>query len=194
MFKFKRSALALSPIVTAVLVAVVALSTTPSGAAALRIASDRLGVTAHAAGGGGGFGIDNLTIAPDASLVAKLAVNVTISYTCQPTFDFNTGGFDVIMSSQAFVSVQEKTGHTAASGQGITNGTAVCDEFLNPTPTVNTMTVLVQPSTFPISGPFKNGTALANTSVIACPNTFVASGVPPPCDFGSVGPTIISIK
>jgi hypothetical protein len=194
MFNLKRSAIAFSPIAMAALVAVIALSSTPSGAAALRLATSKLAVTAQAAGGGGGFGIDNLTIAPDASLVAKLAVNVTITYTCQPAFDFNTGGFDVIMSSQAFVSVQEKTGHTAASGQGIANGTAVCDEFLNPTPTVNTMTVLVLPNTFPNSGPFKNGTALASTSVIACPNTFVASGVPPPCDFGSVGPTVISIK
>jgi hypothetical protein len=195
MFNLKRSAIALSSVLTVGLVAVVALSSTGSGAAALRLATSHLSVNAKAAGGGGGVGVDNLAFAPDGSLVAKLAVNVTISYTCQPQFDFNTGGFDVIMSSQAFVSVQEKTGHTAASGQGIANGTAVCDEFLNPTPTVNTMTVLVQPSSFPLSGPFKNGTGLASVSVVACPNTFVASGgFPPPCDFGSAGPTIISIK
>jgi len=149
-------------------------------------------VSAQAAGGGGGVGgIDALTISPDATLVAKLAVSVTVTYTCRPVFDPSTNTFVVIMSSSAFVSVQERTGNDVANGSGIANGTAVCDEGLAPTPTVNSITVLVQPTTFPTSsGPFKNGTALASTSVIACPNSFF----PLPCDFGSAGPTVISIK
>src|SRR5216683_1794266 len=114
MFNLKRSAITLSPIVVAALVAVVALSSTPSGAAALRLATGKLGVTALAAGGGGGGGgVDALTISPDATLVARLAVSVTVTYKCRPVFG---------------------------------------------------------------------------------PNTFVASGIPPPCDFGSAGPTVISIK
>src|ERR1700720_3350018 len=72
MFNLKRSVITLSPIVMAALVAVVALTSTPSGAAALRIASDRLGVTAHAAGGGGGAGVDGLT-GSRGTAVAKLA-------------------------------------------------------------------------------------------------------------------------
>src|SRR5216683_2278317 len=136
MFNLKRSALALTPIVTAALVAVVALSSTPSGAAALRIATERLGVTAQAAGGGGGAGIDALTIS-QGSLVARLAVSVTVTYMCRPVFD---------------------------------------------------------PNTFPTGVPFRKGPALASVSVFACPNTFVASGVLPPCDFGSAGPLVISIK
>src|SRR5258707_894015 len=52
MFNLKRSAITLSPIVVAALVAVVALSSTPSGAAALRLAPGKLGVTALPAGGG----------------------------------------------------------------------------------------------------------------------------------------------
>ncbi len=120
---------------------------------------------------------------------------MTVTYTCQPVFDPTTGGFDVIMSSSTFVSVQERTGgKTVANGSGVANGTAVCDEFLVATPTVNTVTMLVQPDTFPASGPFKNGTALASVNVVACPISFNASGFPPPCDFGSAGPTIISIK
>jgi hypothetical protein len=170
MFNLKRSVL------TAGAVAVAALSS--------------FSMSAQAAGGGG-VGIDNLTISPSASLVAKLAVNVTITYTCRPVFDPSTNTFDVNMSSSAFVSVQERTGHSVANSSGIANGTAVCDEFLNRTPTVNTITVLVQPNTFPTaSGPFKNGTALASTSVVACPTSFF----PLPCDFGDGGPSIISIK
>jgi len=196
MFNLKRSALALTPIVTAALVAVVALSSTPSGAAALRIATEKLGVTAYAAGGGGGgFGVDALTISPESSLVAKLAVNVTVTYMCQPVFDPNTGGLDIFMSSGANASVDQRINKTTiAHGFGFSNATAICNEGLTPTPTVNTVTVLVQPAIYFSSVPFRKGTALASVSVFACPNTFVASGVPPPCDFGSAGPTVISIK
>jgi hypothetical protein len=194
MFNLKRSALALSPIVTAAVVAVVALSSTPSGAAALRIATDRLGVTAHAAGGGGGAGIDALTVS-QGDLVAKLAVSVTVTYMCQPVFDPNTGGLDTFMFSSGYTALQERIDKTTITqGNGFSNGTAICDEGLTPTPTVNTFTVLVQPYGFPTAAPFRKGTALASVSVVACPNTFVASGVPPPCDFGSAGPTVISIK
>src|SRR5258708_17481919 len=100
MFNLKRSATTLSPIVMAALVAVVALSSTPSGAAALRLATSRLGVTALAAGGGGGGGgIDALTISPDATLVAKLAVSVTVAYQCRPVFDPNHGRSVIFISS-----------------------------------------------------------------------------------------------
>jgi hypothetical protein len=196
LFNLKRSAIAFSTVVTVSFVAVVAMSSTAAGQAALRQAASRLSVTAHAAGGGGGTaGVDGLTISSPASLVAKLAVNVNVSYMCQPVFDPNTGGFDVILGSSVFSSLQERTGgKSVANGQGIANGTAVCDEGLNPTPTVNHATVLVTPDVFPASPPFKNGTAIANVQVIACVNNFVASGGPPPCDFGSAGPTIISIK
>ena len=143
MFKFKRSALALSPIITAALVAVVALSSTPSGAAALRIATDRLGVTAHAAGGGGGgAGIDALTIS-QGSLVAKLAVSVDVTYICRPVFDPNTGRLDTFMFSNGFTNLEERVNKTTiAQGSGFGNGTAICDEGLTPTPTVNRLTVL----------------------------------------------------
>ncbi len=183
MFNLKRSAITLSPIVVAALVAVVALSSTPSGAAALRLATGKLGVTALAAGGGGGGGgVDALTISPDATLVARLAVSVTVTY-------------KFFMSSGADASVEERINKTTiALGFGFANGPAVCDEGINPTPTVNQVTVLVQPNLFPASVPFRKGPALASVSVFACPNTFVASGIPPPCDFGSVGPTVISIK
>jgi hypothetical protein len=149
-------------------------------------------VPAQAAGGGGGVGIDNLTISPEASLVAKLAVSVTVTYTCRPVFDPSTNTFVVIMSSNAFVTVQERTGNEVANGSSVAFGTAVCDETLTPTPTVNTITILVPPTTFPsASGPFKNGEALISTSVVACPTSF---GFPLPCNFGSAGPSIISIK
>jgi hypothetical protein len=173
MFNFKRSVLA------AGFMAVAALAS--------------VSMPAQAAGGGGGAGIDSLTISPSASLVAKLAVSVTVTYTCQPVFDPSTNTFIVNMSSSAFGSVQEKTGgHTVANGSGIANATAVCNEHLTATPTVNTITVLVQPTIFPTaSGPFKNGTALASTSVVACPKSF---GFPLPCDFGNAGPIVISIK
>jgi hypothetical protein len=196
MFNLKRSAITLSPIFMAAIVVLVALTSTPSGAAALRLATGKLGVTALAAGGGGGgAGIDALTISPDATLVAKLAASVTVTYQCRPVFDPNTGGLDVFMSSSAYTSVEERINKTTiALGSGFANGTAVCDEGLNPTPTVNQFTVLVQPNLFPTGIPFRKGTALASVSVFACPNTFVASGVPPPCDFGSAGPSIISIK
>jgi hypothetical protein len=171
MFNFKRSVLA----------------ATVMAAAALGSAS----VSAQAAGGGGGAGIDNLTISPSASLVAKLAVSVTVTYTCKPVFDPSTNTFVVNMSSSAFVSVQERTGNDVANGSGIANGTAVCDEGPSSTPKVNSITVLAQPTTVPtVSGPFKNGTGLASTSVIACPRSFF----PLPCDFGSAGPSIISVK
>lgn len=195
MFNLKRSLITLSPIVMAAVVAIVAMTSTPSGAAALRLATDRLGVTAHAAGGpGGGAGIDALTVS-QGDLVAKLAVSVTVTYTCRPVFDPNTNGLDTFMFSSGYTNLQEKIDKTTvAQGNGFSNGTAICDEGLTPTPTVNSFTVLVQPYGFPTAVPFRKGTALASVSVFACPNTFVASGVPPPCDFGSAGPMAISIK
>src|SRR6266852_1612045 len=124
MFNLKRSAITLSPIVVAALVAVVALSSTPSGAAALRLATGKLGVTALAAGGGG---VDALTISPDATLVARLAVSVTVTYKCRPVFDPNTGGLDIFMSSGADASVEERINKTTiALGFGFANGPAVC--------------------------------------------------------------------
>ncbi len=195
MFNLKRLAFALSPVLAAGVVAAVAMSTTAPGAAALRNAASRLSINAEAAGGGGGGGgVDALTIS-DASLVAHLAVNLTVTYVCRPVFDPNTGGFDVFMSGGAFASVEERTGgKTIVNGSGFANGTAICDEGLTPMPTVNTVTIVVTPNFFPVSLPFKNGSALASVNVFACPNTFVASGVPPPCDFGNLGPTVISIK
>ncbi len=195
MFNLKRFAFALSPVLAAGVVAAVAMSTTAPGSAALRNAASRLSINAEAAGGGGGGGgIDGLAIA-DSSLVAHFAVNLTVTYICRPVFDPNTGGFDVFMSSGAFAGVQERTGgKTIVSGSGFANGTAICNEGLTPTPTVNTVTLVVTPNFYPVSLPFKNGTALATVNVFACPNTFVASGVPPPCDFGNLGPTVISIK
>src|SRR5712691_2327439 len=195
MFNLKRLAIALSPVLAAGVVAAVAMSTTAPGAAALRNAASKLSINAEAAGGGGtGGGVDGLAIT-DASLLAHFAVSLTVTYTCQPVFDPNTGGFDVFMSSGVFGGVQERTsGKTIVSGSGFANGTAVCDEGLTPTPTVNTATIVVTPNFYPVSLPFKHGAALATVNVFACPNTFVASGVPPPCDFGSLGPTVISIK
>ncbi len=194
MFNLKRLAIALSPVLTAGVVAAVAMSSTAPGAAALRTAAGRLSVNVEAAGGGGGGGgVDALTIT-QASLVAHLAVNVTVSYVCRPVLDPNTGRLGIFMSSGVFSTIEERTGKETASGAGFANGTAICNEGLTQTPTVNTATVLVQPYIFLASPPFKNGTALATASVFACPNTFVASGVPPPCDFGSIGPTVISIK
>ena len=195
MLNLKRSAITLGPIVMAALVAVVALSSTPSGAAALRLATGKLGVTALAAGGGGGGGgIDALTIS-QGSLVAKLAVSVDVTYICRPVIDPNTGRLDTFMFSNGFTNLEERVNKTTiAQGNGFSNGKAVCDEGLTPTPTVNQLTILVQPFGFPTAAPFRKGTALANVSVFACPNTFVASGVPPPCDFGSAGPIVISIK
>jgi hypothetical protein len=195
MFNLKRLAFALSPVLAAGVVAAVAMSTTAPGAAALRNAASRLSINAEAAGGGGGgAGVDALTIS-DASLVAHFAVNLTVTYVCRPVFDPNTGGFDVFMSGGAFAAVEERTGgKTLVNGSGFANGTAICDEGLAPTPTVNTVTIVVTPNFFPVSLPFKNGSALASVNVFACPNTFVASGVPPPCDFGNLGPTVISIK
>src|SRR6266851_787200 len=123
MFNLKRSAITLSPIVVAALVAVVALSSTPSGAAALRLATGKLGVTAL------GAGVDALTISPDATLVARLAVSVTVTYKCRPVFDPNTGGLDIFMSSGADASVEERINKTTiALGFGFANGPAVCDE------------------------------------------------------------------
>jgi hypothetical protein len=126
-------------------------------------------------------------------LVANLAVSVTVTYMCQPVFDPNTGGLDTFMSSSAFTSVEERINKTTiAQGSGFSNGTAICDDGLTPTPTVNKITVLVEPT--PSHGHTISKAALASVIVFACPNTFVASGVPPPCDFGSAGPTVISIK
>ncbi len=195
MFNLKRLAFALSPVLAAGMVAAVAMSTTAPGAAALRNAASRLSINAEAAGGGGGsVGVDGLAIT-DASLVAHFAVNLTVTYMCRPVFDPNTGGFDVFMSSGVFGGVEERTGgKTIVNGSGFANGTATCDEGLTPTPTVNTVTVVVTPNSYPVNLPFKKGTALATVNVFACPNTFVASGVPPPCDFGNLGSTVISIK
>ena len=108
-------------------------------------------------------GVDGLTISSPASLVAKLAVNVDVSYMCQPIFDPTTGGLVTDMGASVFASLQERTGgKTVANGQGNANATAVCDEGIIPTPTVNHATVLVTPyAFFPASPPFKNGNRMS---------------------------------
>src|SRR5260370_40397153 len=153
MFNLKRLAFALSPVLAAGVVGAVAMSTAAPGAAALRNAASKLSINAEAAGGGGGGvgGVDGLAIT-DASLVAHFAVNLTVTYTCRPVFDPNTGGFDVFMSSGAFSQVQERTsGKTIVRGSGFANGTAICDEGLRPTPTVNTGPIIVTPNFCPVS-------------------------------------------
>src|SRR5260370_42294543 len=113
MFNLKRSAITLSPIVVAALVAVVALSSTPSGAAALRLATGKLGVTALAAGGGGGGGgIDALTVSTGATLVAKLAVSVTVTHNCRPVFDRKHGGLAIPLSREADARLVERITNT----------------------------------------------------------------------------------
>jgi len=128
LFKLKHSAVSLIPVVLAALVAVVAMSTTAPGAAALRGVAGKLSLNAQAAGGGGGGGgVDSIAI-PSATLTAKLAVTVTVTYTCRPAFDPSTNSFDVSFSSQVFSSVQERTfGKTVANGSGIAFGNAICD-------------------------------------------------------------------
>jgi hypothetical protein len=95
------------------------------------------------------------------SLVAKLAVSVTVTYICQPVFDPNTGGLDTFMFSSGFTTIEERINKTTiAQGSGFSNGTAICDEGLTPTPTVNSLSVLVQPNTYPTGVPFRKGPRL----------------------------------
>jgi hypothetical protein len=191
MFSPKRLVTLITSALTLGVGAVLVLSATTSGSTALRSVASNLAVNAHAAGGGGGQGVIFLTIDPRASLTAKLAATVSISYTCQPAFDPTTGFPIFDMSSSLFVQVQQRQGKVIAHGSGFTNGNAICDNV-----TVNHASVVVVPDFYPgfTSPPFKNGAALASVSANACGS---ATAVSPPffaCDFGSAGPTAISIK
>ena len=179
----KRLWMVLSSTLTLGVAGVLVLAGTASGASALRAAANNIAVTAHAAGGGGGGGVGmTLTIAPNATLTAKLAATVLVSYTCLPV------NGETFLATNLFVQVSERTsGKTVAQGTGSFNGFAVCDG------TVNTASVVVIPGGYFTSPPFKKGTALATVNGSAC-SAFVASGGYPACDFGSAGPTTISIK
>jgi hypothetical protein len=113
-----------------------------------------------------------------------LAATVLVSYTCQ---QLDTG--ETSLAATVFVQVSERTsGKTVAQGSGAFSGPAVCDGA-----TVNTASVVVIPGGYFTSPPFKKGTALATASSDAC-SAVVTSGGYQDCDFGSAGPTIISIK
>ena len=84
MFSPKRLWMVLSSALTIGVAGVLVLAGTAPGASVLRAAAHNLTVTAHAAGGGGGGGGMNITIAPTASLTAKLAASTLVSYTCLP--------------------------------------------------------------------------------------------------------------
>ena len=184
MFNPKRLWMVLSSALTLGVAGVLVMAGTAPGASALRAAAHNLTVTAHAAGGGGGGGgIMTISIARTGSLTAKLAVTTLVSYTCQPV------NGETFLAANLFVQVSERTsGKTVAQGTGVFNGFATCDSF-----TVNTASVVVIPGGYFTSPPFKKGTGLATVSGDAC-SAFVASGGFQACDFGSAGPTIISIK
>ena len=182
MFNFKRLWMVLSSALTLGVAGVLVLAGTAPGASALRAAANNLTVTAHAAGGGpGGTGMD-ITIAPTASLTARLAATVLVSYTCAPISNEN------FLAANLFVQVSERTsGKTVAQGTGSFSGFAICNG------TVNTASVVVIPGGYFTSPPFKKGTALVTVSGSAC-SSAVASGGYLECDFGTAGPTIVSIK
>jgi hypothetical protein len=154
----------------------------------LRAVANNLTVAAQAAGGGGG--VVTLTIAPSASLTAKLAATVTVTYTCPPIFDPTTGTSETVLASTLYVQVLQRQGKVVAHGTGFSNGTAICDGTF-----VNHASAVVVPDIYPgfASQPLKRGTALATASVSAC-STAVISGPYGACDFGSAGPSAISIK
>jgi len=197
MRNLKRLATALSTALTLGVGAVLVLSATAPGATALRGVANNLAGVVHAAGGSSG--IVSITISPNATLTAKLAATVSISYTCQPVIDPTTGSPYSLLLSSLQAQVQQRQGKVVAHGSGFGNGTAVCnDDGFNPTPTVNHATIVVIPDLYPgfSSPPFKKGAALASVNVSACPNVPPTTSPPffPPCDFGSAGPTAISIK
>jgi hypothetical protein len=183
MFNPKRLWMVLSSALTFGVAGVLVLAGTAPGASALRAAANNLTVTAHAAGGGGGGGgIMTISIAPTASLTAKLAVTTLVSYTCEPV------NGETFLAANLFVQVSERTsGKTVAQGTGVFNGFATCDGG-----TVNTASVVVIPGGFFTNPPFKKGKGLATVSGIAC-SAVVISGGFQACDFGTAGPTIISI-
>ena len=184
MSNLKRLWMVLSSALTVGVAGVLVLAGTAPGASALRAAANNLTVTAHAAGGGvGGGGGMNISIAPTASLTARLAVTTLVSYTCQPV------NGETFLAASLYVQVSERTsGKTVAQGTGVFNGFATCDSF-----TVNTASVVVIPGGYFTSPPFKKGTGLATVNGDAC-SAVVASGGFQACDFGTAGPTIISIK
>jgi hypothetical protein len=184
MFNFKRLWMVLSSALTLGVAGVLVLAGTAPGATALRAAANNLTVTAHAAGGGGGGGAGmNITIMPTASLTARLAATTAVSYTCLPV------NGERFLAATVFVQVSERvSGKTVAQGSGAFSGFAVCDGG-----TVNTASVVVIPGGYFTSPPFKKGTALATASGNAC-SSAVTSGGYQDCDFGSAGPTTISIK
>ena len=184
MFNPKRLWTVLSSALTLGVAGVLVLAGTAPGASAMRAAANHLTVTAHAAGGGGGGGgIMTISIAPTGSLTAKLAVTTLVSYTCQPVLG------ETFLTADLYVQVSERTsGKTVAQGSGVFSGFAICDGT-----TVNTASVVVIPGGYFTSPPFKKGTGLATVSGDACSNV-VASGGFQACDFGTAGPTTISIK
>ena len=186
----KRLAMAISSALTIGVGAVLVLAATAPGATALRAVSNNLAVAVHAAIGGGG--VITLTISPSASLTAKVAATVSVSYTCPPVVDPMTGMSESNLLSSLYVQVVQKQGKVVAHGSGFSNGTAICDNT-----TVNRATVVVVPDLYPgfSSPPLKHGAALASVSASACEATPPVSSTPfTPCDFGNAGPTAISIK
>jgi hypothetical protein len=184
--KVKRFALAAATATTIGAVSILALSSTSFGSAMLRSASHNLMLTAHAGGYGGG-GNMNLTISPNASILAKVDAVVQVSYSCDELFDaYGNVAQPYEVSGFLNVQVSQKSGSSAASGYGSANLTNVsCFPGA-----VNTATVTVTP----YNAPFKNGTAVAQAYAQVCSNGGFSSFGPGPCDTGQTDSTVINIK
>jgi hypothetical protein len=186
----RRFALAVAMVATIGTGAVLAFSTTSFGAAFLRQATHGLIVNANAGAFGGNM---TLTISPNASLLARVDAVVTVTYTCDQLYD-PFFGFPVPASQTSGninVSVQQRSGHLAANGNGGTSTMPACDAipgFFSGT--VNSTDVVVAAS----GAAFKKGSAVAQAFGSACENGGFTSFGPPPCDSGQSASTVISIR
>src|SRR6266550_7985465 len=142
MFNPKRLWMVLSSALTLGVAGVLVLAATAPGSSALRAVANNLTVAAHAAVGGGG-GVVTLTVAPAATLTAKLAATVSVSYTCPGIVD-STGHEENVLASTVYIQVMQRQGKVVAHGSGFSSGTAICNSNF-----VNHATIVVVPDVYP---------------------------------------------
>jgi len=185
---FKRFAIVGSTAISLGMMSTLAVVATTVGSGSVKtvaagiakVMAARPAIDASAGGGGAASGSPGvtITIAPTATLTARLLVQGTLTVTCGPLFNFD----GTLVSSTGFISVQEAAGDQVAFGGGSYSFTC------SGTPE------LIAYSVTAFNVPYHPGTGVADASF------FSVCGSPTPFQFGFVclngdsGPTVITIR
>lgn len=187
---FRRFAVVGATAATLAVVSTLAVATTTLGSGSLKtvaagvakMMAARPAIDASAGGGGTASGSPgvSITVAPTATLTARLLVQGQLTVTCGPLFNFD----GTLVHATGFISVEEAAGNRVADGGG--SYAFTCAGVPE--------TVQYSATPGPFGPPYHPGTGVADASF------FQVCGLTSPFSFqfvclnGDSGPTVITIR